>query len=70
MHVGRTNHRYKYSMERQTLDTADSEKDFGIMISSDLKSSNQCIQACRKASKMLGMITRTISYKKPEIMVR
>jgi len=42
----------------------------GIMISYDLKSSNQCIQACRKASKMLGMTKRTISYKKPEIMVR
>jgi len=34
------------------------------------KSSNQCIHACRKASKMLAMIKRTISYKKPEIMVR
>ena len=35
-------------MEGQTLDTVDSEKDLGIMISLDLKSSNQCIQACRK----------------------
>jgi len=69
MHIERTNHRYKYSMEGQTLDTVDSEKDLGIMISSDLNSSNQCIQACRKASKMLGMIKRTIIYKKPEIMV-
>jgi len=41
-----------------------------VLFSSDLKSSNQCIQACSKASKMLGMIKRTISYKKPEIMVR
>ena len=30
MHVGRTNHRYKYSMEGQTLDTVDSEKDLVI----------------------------------------
>ena len=43
-------------MEGQTLDAVDS--DLGIMISSDVKSSNQCIQACSKASKMLGMITR------------
>jgi len=40
------------------------------MISSHLKSSNQCIQACSKANKMLGMIKRTIGYTKPEIMVR
>ena len=43
--------------------------DLGITISSDLKSSNQCIQACSKANKMLGMIKKTSSYKKPEIMV-
>ena len=30
----------------------------------------QLQEACSKASKMLGMIKRTISYKKPEIMVR
>ena len=48
-------------MEGQTLDTVDSEKDLGIMISSDLKSSNQCIQACRKASEMLGMINKNSS---------
>jgi len=55
-------------MEGQTLDTVDSEKDLGITISYDLKSSNQCIQPCSKASKMLGMIKRTISYKTPGYM--
>ena len=57
MHVGRTNPRFTYTMEGQTLDTVDSEKYLGI-ISYDLKSSNQCIQACSKASKMLGMIKK------------
>ena len=70
MHVGRTNPRFTYTMEGQTLDTVDSEKDLGITVSYDLKSSYQCIQACSKARKMLGMIKRTISYKTPEIMVR
>ena len=59
--MGRTNQRFKYTVEGQTLDTVDSEKDLGIIISSDLKSSNQCIQACRRASKVLGMITRNSS---------
>jgi len=40
MHVGRTNSRFTYTMEGQTLDTVDSEKDLGITISYDLKSSN------------------------------
>jgi len=59
MHLGRTNQRFMYIMEGQTLYTVNSEKDLGIMISSDLKSANQCIQACSKATKMLGMMKRT-----------
>ena len=58
MHMGRTNQRFTYIMEGQTLDTVDSEKDVGIMIRSDLKSSNQCTQASSKASKMHGMIKK------------
>jgi len=46
-------------MDGQIFDTLDREKDLGVMISSDLKSSNQCIHACGKDSKMLGMITRS-----------
>jgi len=53
--------KFPYVMNGQILDIVDSEKDVGVMISSDLKSSNQCIHACSKASKMLGMIKRTIS---------
>jgi len=70
MHVERTNQKFTYFMDGQTLDTVYSEKDLGVMIRSDLKSSNQCIQDCNKANKMFGMTERTISYKKPEIMVR
>jgi len=69
MHVGRTNQKFSYVMNGQILDTSDSEKDLGVMISSYLKSSNQCIHASSKASKMLGMIKGTVSYKNPEIMV-
>jgi len=53
MHMGRTNQKFTYG---QTSDTVDSKKDLGVMISSDLKSSNQCIQACSKANKMLACL--------------
>jgi len=49
MHVGRTNQKFLYVMNGQILDTFDSVKDLGVMISSDLKSSNQCMHACSKA---------------------
>jgi len=71
----RRNGRYKkftYVMDGQTLDTVDSEKDLGVMISYDLKSSNQCIQAYSKANKMLGIITRNSSddIANPELSLR
>jgi len=31
-------------------------KDLGIMISSDVNSSQQCVVACNKANRVLGMI--------------
>ena len=40
-HVERTNQKFTYIMDGQFLNTVDSEKDLGV-ISSDLKSSNQC----------------------------
>jgi len=45
------------------------EKDLGILISADMKCSQQCMYAANKASRVLGMIKRTISYKDPKIMV-
>jgi len=53
MHAVRTNQRFDYVMEGQTLHTVDSEKDLGVMISSDLKSSNQCIQVVVKLVRCL-----------------
>ena len=34
MHMGWTNQKFTYIMDQQTMDTVDSEKDFGVMISS------------------------------------
>jgi len=34
------------------------EKDLGVYITNDLKSTEQCIQAARKAQSVLGMIKR------------
>ena len=42
----------------------------GVVVSSDTKSCQQCIQAYSKASRILGMINRTIVYKSSENLVR
>ena len=46
------------------------EKDLGVVISSDLKVFQQCQQAYNKASRILGLINRTIKYRHTDILLR
>ena len=68
MHTGNKNNEFSYEMNGKVLDKVLIEKDLGIMISSDMKSSQQCVAACNKANRVLGMIRRTISYKEQWMM--
>lgn len=70
MHIGSNNLQLQYFMSTTHLDSVDSEKDLGVVISSDLKVSNQCIKAYAKANKILGVINRTIESKSVEIMIK
>ena len=63
MHLGHKNHGYSYYMDMKQLDTVEEEKDLGIVITKDLKVSQQCKQAYAKASRMLGAINRSIKSK-------
>ena len=40
------------------LETTITEKDLGIWITNDLKPTEQCVQAARKAQSVLGMVNR------------
>ena len=68
MHIGDTNPRFKYHIRSQDLSNVKQEKDLGVIISNNLKTSDQCTAASKKANKMLGFITRNIDHKSPEIM--
>jgi len=57
-----------YEMNGKVLDKVLIKKDLVIMISSDMKSSQQCVAACNKANRVLGMIRRTIGYKEQWMM--
>ena len=63
MHIGKQN---QYFMHDQCLEVVCQEKDLGILISNDLKVSQQCQQA----SRILGLINRTIEYKHTDILLR
>ena len=69
MHMGQSNTGYKYSIDNQYLQEVRDEKDLGIMISSDLKSAAQVVEACKKANRALGMISHTIKYKSKSVLL-
>ena len=48
MHTGNKNNEFSYEMSGKVLDKVLIEKDLGIMISSDMKSSQQCVAACKR----------------------
>jgi len=53
MHVGRTNPKKSYYMGGNIVEEVNQEKDLGIITSSDLKCSQQCLYAYNKSNKVL-----------------
>ena len=70
MHIGKGNPGISYNMKGIHLEVVNEEKDLGVVISKDLKVSNQCNRAYAKANKILGVINLTFENKNPDIMVR
>jgi len=65
--IGKKNPRHPYYMSSNELKSVKVEKDLGIMITSDLKCSQQCEYIYSIANRVMGM--RTITYKEPRIML-
>lgn len=68
LHVGHSNGGFNYDMNGDWLETVDQEKDLGVIISSSLKVSDQCLNARNKANRMLGVINRNVTYKSKEVI--
>jgi len=70
MHLGSKNRQCEYKMGNQTLKITTQEKDLGVIIDSNGKSTTQCITTVKKANVLLGMIKRNIHFKSKEVIVR
>jgi len=61
MHIGSGNIEYNYSMKGRRLNAVTTEKDLGVIISSNLKAAEHCYDrgiAYCKANRMLGLLKR------------
>ena len=66
---GRGSIDHSYLMHGQPLSQVSCEKDLGVVFSKDLKVRQQCEEAYKKASQMLGFIHRTIRFKNPAVFI-
>ena len=56
-------------MKGRPLEAVHEERDFGIMITKDLKCNKQCLNAAKAANKILEVIKRTFTYKSEKIIL-
>ena len=52
MRIGGMNKNYGYHMDQKELEVVEEEKDLGVLITNDLKASQQCTAACNKAKNV------------------
>ena len=69
MRIGHKNKNEKYELLGKEIESVQQEKDLGVVITNDLKSSNQCIEAVKKAQKLLGYIKRQFRTRNKETIL-
>ena len=70
MHLGGNNQKFDYFMGSHKLEAVSQEKVLRFWITDNLKPSMQCQNAYSKASRVLGLIGRTISFKSKDVLIR
>ncbi len=69
LHIGNANLNSEYEMRDIQLETIDTQKDLGIVINSDLKTTKHCIEVEKKCNRLLGYIKRQFQYRNTKIVV-
>ena len=69
MHFGRQNIRYRYTMNESEIEKVNEEKDLGVWIEDDMRSSKQCRVAAQNANWALGQLSRAFHYRKASSIV-
>ena len=69
LQIGYHNVHREYEMGNTTLGQSEKEKDLGVIISADMKVSEQCNIAAKKGNRMLGFIRRHICNRDKSLII-
>ena len=69
IHAGYNNRGHVYKMNGRELESIEEEKDLGVIVHKSLSPSRNVAAAVKKANRVLGIISRTFTYKSEDIML-
>ena len=70
MHIGKKSLNCEYKLNSITLKPTVSERDLGVLVDKSFKFSDHCNKVANSANAVIGMIKRTITCRRKDIMVR
>ena len=70
IHLGRQNKQFGHLWGGGDLMETCAEKDVGVMVTSNLKPSEQCARAAKKANMVLGQLARGVTYRDRVTFIR
>ena len=70
MHIGRKSLNSEYALNNTILKSAEEERDLGVLVDKSFKFSEHCNKLANSVNAVIGMINRTITCRKKDIMVK
>src|SRR6218665_2657411 len=70
MHMGKGNKKFQYNIGGVTLRASEEERDLGAIMHCSAKPSRQCVEAAKRANRVLGMIKRAIVGIEQDVVLR
>src|SRR6218665_439992 len=68
MHMGKGNKKFQYNIGGVTLRASEEERDLGAIMHCSAKPSRQCVEAAKRANRILGMTKRMIVSREQDVV--